>query len=73
MADRLRTADHLSISPSHSGQLSLLPLAGREMNTRKPRTITTKGEKSLFSGEGREVREFKKVTPVNHFSLNISN
>ena len=25
--------NHLSISPSHTGQLSLLPLAGREMST----------------------------------------
>ena len=26
-------ANHLSISPSHPGQLSLLPSVGREMNT----------------------------------------
>jgi len=26
-------ANHLSISPSHSGQLSLLPSVGREMST----------------------------------------
>jgi len=26
-------ANHLSISPSHPGQLSLLPSAGREMST----------------------------------------
>jgi len=26
-------ANHLSISPSHPGQLSLLPLAGRKMST----------------------------------------
>jgi len=31
--DRLRRANHLSISPSHVGQLSLLPSAGREMST----------------------------------------
>jgi len=33
MGDRLRRINHLSISPSHPGQLSLLPSAGREMST----------------------------------------
>jgi len=33
MGDRLWQINHLSISPSHPGQLSLLPSAGREMNT----------------------------------------
>jgi len=33
MGDRLRRINHLSISPSHLGQLSLLPSAGREMST----------------------------------------
>jgi len=33
MDDRLRRANHLSISPSHPGQLSLLPSAGREVST----------------------------------------
>jgi len=33
MGDRLRRANHLSISPSHPGQLSLLPSAGQEMST----------------------------------------
>jgi len=31
--DRLRRTNHLSISPCHPGQLSLLPSAGREMST----------------------------------------
>jgi len=30
--DRLRTANHIGISPSHPGHLSLLPYAGREMS-----------------------------------------
>ena len=30
---RLWRTNHLSISPSHPGQLSLLPSAGREMST----------------------------------------
>jgi len=33
MGDRLRRTNHLSISPSHPGQLSLLPSAGRGMST----------------------------------------
>jgi len=33
MGDRLRRTNHLSISPSHPGQVSLLPSAGREMST----------------------------------------
>jgi len=33
MGDRLQQANHLSISQSHPGQLSLLPSAGREMST----------------------------------------
>jgi len=33
MDDRLRRANHLSISPIHPGQLSLLPSAGREICT----------------------------------------
>jgi len=33
MGDRLWQINHLSISPSHSGHLSLLPSAGREMST----------------------------------------
>ena len=33
MGDRLRGINHISISPSHLGQLSLLPLAVREMST----------------------------------------
>jgi len=33
MDDRLQRINHLSISPSHPGQLSLLPSAGREMST----------------------------------------
>jgi len=32
MGDRLRQTNHLSISPSHPGQLSLLPSAGRAMS-----------------------------------------
>jgi len=35
MGDRLRRTNHLSISPSHPGQLSLQPSAGREMGTRQ--------------------------------------
>jgi len=33
MGDRLRRINHLSISPSHPGQLSLLPSAGRKIST----------------------------------------
>jgi len=33
MGDRLRQINDLSISPSHPGQLSLLPSVGREMST----------------------------------------
>jgi len=33
MGDRLQRINHLSISPSHQGQLSLLPSAGREIGT----------------------------------------
>jgi len=33
MGDHLRQINHLSISPSHPGQLSLLPSVGREMST----------------------------------------
>jgi len=33
MGDHLLQANHLSISPSHPGQLSLLSLAGLEMST----------------------------------------
>jgi len=33
MGHRLRTGNHFCISPSHLGQLSLLPYAGREMST----------------------------------------
>ena len=33
MGDCLLRANHLSISPSHPDQLSLLPSAGREMST----------------------------------------
>jgi len=33
MGNYLRRANHLSISPSHPDQLSLLPSAGREMST----------------------------------------
>jgi len=33
MGDRLRWINHLSISPSHLGQLTLLPSAGREMSS----------------------------------------
>jgi len=33
MGDRRRRANHVSISPSHPGQLSVLPSAGREMST----------------------------------------
>jgi len=33
MGDHLRRINHLSISPSHLGQLSLLPSAGRKMST----------------------------------------
>jgi len=33
MGDRLRRINHLGISPSHPGQLSLLPSVGQEMST----------------------------------------
>jgi len=33
MGVRIRTRKHVSISPNHLGQLSLLPFAGREMTT----------------------------------------
>jgi len=33
MGDHLQWANHVNISPSHSGQLSLLPSAEREMST----------------------------------------
>jgi len=33
LGDRLRRINHLSISPCHSSQLSLLPSAEREMST----------------------------------------
>jgi len=33
MGDRLRRTNHLSISTSHSGQLSLLPSTGQKMST----------------------------------------
>ena len=33
MGDRLRAGEPFSILPSHPGQLSLLPSAGREMST----------------------------------------
>jgi len=33
MGDLLRQTNYLSILPSHPGQLSLLPSAGREMST----------------------------------------
>ena len=33
MGDRLRAGNHLNISPSRLGQLSLLPSAGRELTT----------------------------------------
>jgi len=33
LGDRLRRTNHFSISPNHPGQLSLLPLVGREMTT----------------------------------------
>jgi len=33
MGNRLRRTNYLGISPSHPGQLSLLPSAGRKMNT----------------------------------------
>jgi len=33
MVDHLRWANHLTISPSHPGQLSLLPSVGLEMST----------------------------------------
>ena len=33
MGDHLRRINHLSISSSHIGQLSLLPSAGRKMST----------------------------------------
>jgi len=33
MGDHLQMGKHLSISPSHRGQLSLLPSVGREMST----------------------------------------
>jgi len=37
-------ANYLSISPSHPGQLSLLPLAGREMSTGQVRRRSVAGE-----------------------------
>jgi len=33
MRDRLREGNHHGISPRHLSQLSILPLAGREMST----------------------------------------
>jgi len=33
MGDHLRRINHLSISPSHPGELSLLPSVGWEMST----------------------------------------
>jgi len=33
MDDHLRRTNHLSISPTHPGQLSLLPFVGWEMGT----------------------------------------
>ena len=36
-SERLRQANHLSISPSHPGQLSLLPSAGWELHEYQPK------------------------------------
>jgi len=36
---RLRRTNHLSISPSHPGQLSLLPSVGREISTSQSAVI----------------------------------
>ena len=48
MGDRLRRANHLSISPSHPCQLSLLPLAGREMSQPKCGDALRLGSKGRY-------------------------
>ena len=47
MGNRLRRTNYLGISPSHPGQLSLLPSAGRKMNTSQSAVMLIFSEREL--------------------------
>jgi len=48
MGDRLRRTNHLSISPSHPGQLSLLLSAGQEMMSTSQSAVMLYGWRNVW-------------------------